>query len=213
MYLFSRQGRLSGAKFRESIGWAAAVTNQVAQTTGLPVGLWSQTFSAVGTLVWATFVPDLGALEAANDKLMVDDAYNDLVEHGQEFTIPGSFDDSLSVVISGEPDPERTVEYVTTVRSTIVAGSLAAGMALGVEIAQRAQAITGLPEMFLADATGNYGGVGWIGGFANIAELEAAQMAINTDASFIELIDTKAKGVYTDQAGATSQLVFRRIPT
>ena len=134
MYLFSRQGRLSGARFREAIGWAAAITNQVTQTTGLPLGLWSQTFSpAVGTLVWATFVPDLGTLEAANDKLMVDDAYNDLAERGQEFTIPGSLDDSLSVVISGEPDPERPIEYVTTVRSTIAAGSLAAGMALGVD--------------------------------------------------------------------------------
>ena len=90
---------------------------------------------------------------------MVDDAYNDLAERGQEFAIPGSLNDSLSVVISGEPDPERPVEYVTTVRSTIVAGGLAVGMALGVEIAQRAEAITGIPELFLADATGNYGGV------------------------------------------------------
>jgi len=88
MYLFSRRARLSGVKIRESIAWATNVTERVSQTTGMQLRLWNQTFSpAVGTLVWSTFVPDLATLEAANDKLMVDDAYNDLVERGNEFVI------------------------------------------------------------------------------------------------------------------------------
>jgi hypothetical protein len=163
MYLFSRRARLSGAKFRESIAWAINVTEKVAQTTGLQVGLWNQTFSpAVGTLAWSTFVPDLGALEAANDKLMVDDG--------------------------------------------------ARGMALGTEIAQQAEAVTGLPTLFLADATGNYGGVRWVTAFANVAELERAEMALNTNEAFVSLIDTKAKAVYRDEIGVTTQVILRRIP-
>jgi hypothetical protein len=212
MYLFSRRARLSGVKFRESIAWATSITERVAQTTGMQVGLWNQTFSpAVGTLVWSTFVPDLATLEAANDKLMVDDAYNDLVERGTEFVIPGSIDDSLGMLIHGQPDPNRHVEYVAVVRSTITAGKLARGMGLGVEIAQRAEKITGVPTAFVADATGNYGGVAWLTAFANVAELERGEQALNTDQAFIELIDTQATGVYADQAGATTQLVYRRI--
>ena len=213
MYLFSRRARLSGAKFRESIAWAINVTEKVAQTTGLQVGLWSQTFSpAVGTLAWSTFVPDLGALEAANDKLMVDDGYNALIDRGNEFVIPGSIDDALGVIIHGQPDTNRQVEYVAVVRSTIANGQLARGMALGTEIAQQAEAVTGLPTLFLADATGNYGGVRWVTAFANVAELERAEMALNTNEAFVSLIDTKAKAVYRDEIGVTTQVILRRIP-
>jgi hypothetical protein len=212
MYLFSRRARLSGGKFRDSMAWAVGITEKVTQTTGLQVGLWSQTFSpAVGTLVWSTFVPDLTTLEAATDKLTVDDAYNDLVDRGVEFVIPGSIDDTLAMIIHGQPDPNRHVEYVAAVRTTISGGNLARGIALGVEIAQRAEKITGLPTAFLGDSTGNYGGVTWLTAFANVAELERAEQKLNTDQSFIELIDTKAAGVYAEQPGASTQLVYRRI--
>jgi hypothetical protein len=212
MYLFSRRARLSGAKFRDSMAWATSITERVTQTSGLQVGLWSQTFSpAVGTLVWSTFVPDLASLEAANDKLMVDDAYNELIERGNEYLIQGSMDDTLGMIVHGEPDPNRHVEYVAVVRSTISAGKLARGITLGVEIAQRAEQITGLPTAFLADSTGNYGGVAWLSAFANVAELERAEQTLNADQSFIELIDTQAPGVYADQPGANTQLVYRRV--
>jgi hypothetical protein len=212
MYLFSRRAHLSSGKFRDSMAWATSITERVTQTTGLQLGLWNQTFSpAVGTLVWSTFVPDLAALEAANDKLMVDDAYIELVDRGNQFVIPGSIDDSLGMLIHGQPDPNRHVEYVAAVRSTISAGKLARGIALGIEIAQRAEQITGAPTAFLADSTGNYGGVGWLTAFANVAELERAEQTLNTDQSFIELIDTQASGVYADQPGANTQLVYRRV--
>jgi hypothetical protein len=212
MYLFSRRARLSGSKLRDAMAWATSITERVSQTTGLQVGLWNQTFSpAVGTLVWSTFAPDLATLEAANDKLMVDDAYNDLVERATEFVVPGSLDDSLGMIIHGQPDPNRQIEYVAAVRSTISAGKLARGVALGIEIAQRAEQITGAPTVFLADSTGNYGGVTWLTAYANVTELERAEQAINTDQGFVELIDKQAPGVYADLPGANTQLLYRRV--
>jgi hypothetical protein len=214
MYLFSRQARLSGARLRDSMAWASEVTQRVSQTTGLEVGLWTRVFSpAIGTLVWATFVPDLATLEAGSDKMMVDDGINALFERGSEFFIPGSMDDALATVISGTPDPSRPVEYVATVQATMCTGKLADGISLGVEIAQRAEKIMGVPSMFVADATGNYGGVAWLTGFADVGELDRAQTALNGDQSFIEFIDKKAKGVYNDLPGAATQLVYRRVPT
>jgi len=213
MYLFGRRGRLSGSNLREALGWATSITERVSQATGLQIRLSTVVFSPeVGTLLWSATVPDLTALEAATDKLAVDDAYNDLAERGTAFVIPGSLTDSLLTVIHGnQPDPNRQTEYVSVVRSTAVAGHLARGFALGVEIAQKAEKVTGIPTGFLADATGNYGGVAWVSAFANIAEMERAQMALNTDQSFIEMIDKEAAGVYTDQPGATSQVILRRI--
>jgi hypothetical protein len=213
MYLFGRRAQLSGAKFRKSAEWVAEITNRVSQTTGLQVGVWNQVFSpAVGTILWTTMVPDLATLEGATDKLAVDEHYADLVEKGQDYTMPGIVDDVLGVIIRGEPDPNRRNEYVISVRTTILGGKIATGMALGVEIAERVEAITGSPTLFMADATGNYGGVGWATGFANIGDLERAQMAVNGDAKFIELIDDKAKGVYNDTPGEATQVIYRRIP-
>lgn len=214
MYLFSRQGRLSLARGRDAMGWAAEVTQRVGQATGLEVGLWTRVFSqGVGTLVWASFVPDLSTLETANDKLMADDGIMELFDRGAEFVIPGTMDDGVSVIISGEPDRNRQVEYVATVEATMQAGRLADGMALGVEIAQRAEQITGVPSMFVADATGNYGGVAWLTGFRSVGELERGQALLNSDQKFIELIDKKCKGTYNDLPGSARQVIYRRIPT
>ena len=213
MYLFSRRVRLAGGKPKDAMAWATRLTQRVNEVSGLQVSLWSQTLSpAVGTVVWSAFAPDLPTLQGGLDKLMDDEAYYELVGHGPEFTIPGSLDDTLAVIVHGpQPDPDRKPQYVASVRTTIVAGGLAKGMALGVEIAERAKQITGIPTAFLAAATGNYGGVSWLTAFADAAELERAQMALNTDGSFVELIDSKAPGVYTDHPGATTQLLYRRV--
>ena len=213
MYLFGRRAQLSGAKPRKAVEWMAEITNRVSQTTGLQVGVWNQMFSpAVGTILWTAMVPDLATLEGATDKLAVDEHYADLVDKGQDYTLPGIIDDVLGVIIRGEPDPNRQTEYVISVRSTIAGGQLANGMALGVEIAERVEAITGSPTLFIAEATGNYGGVGWATGFANISDMERAQMAVNGDAKFIELVDAKAKGVFNDSPGSATQVIYRRIP-
>ena len=189
------------------------MTEKVVQTGGLQVSLWGQTFSpSVGTLVWSTFVSELAELEAMNEKLMVDEGYLELVERGGEFVLPGSVDDTLGMIIHGQaPDPERKPGYVSVVRTTMVAGGLARGITLGVEIAQKAEQITGVRTSFLADATGNYGGVAWISAFTDIADLERAQLELNSNQSFLELIDSQASTVYTDAPGATSQLIYRRI--
>ena len=47
--------------------------------------------------------------------------------------------------------------------------------------------------------------------FWHTAPVEAAEMALNTDESFIDLIDKKAGGVYSDVPGASTQLIYRRV--
>ena len=50
------------------------------------------------------FVPDLPTLEAANDKLLVDDAYVSMLDAGAKFALGGA-DDALSQIVHGAPDP------------------------------------------------------------------------------------------------------------
>jgi hypothetical protein len=212
MYLFSRRARLANGKLRESAAWAVAITEKVNQITELNVGLWTSVFSpGLGELVWATFVEDLLILETAEAKLMVDDGYVALSDQGAAFSDGSGADDTLSQLVYGDIDPNRQISYVTAVDSTIAGGKLARGMELGVEIAQRASKITGVPTAFLADTTGSYGGVRWITGYENIQQLQAANDALGADQSFTAFVDKEAAGVYIEAPGVTTQRIARRI--
>jgi hypothetical protein len=211
MYLFSRSARIAPGNTKAAMAWAGSVTEKVNQISGLPVGLYMQTFSPeVGRLAWSTFAPDLGALETANDKLMADDGYLSLIDSGAKFALGGA-DDLLSQIVYGAPDPNRPIEYVSTVTTTCTNGSVMRGVEVGVEIAQRVEKVTGLPSLFGTTVTGNYGSVGWITGYVDVAELERAQAAIAANADFGKFIDKNVSGVYTDDPTASQQLIFRKI--
>jgi hypothetical protein len=211
MYLFSRRARIAPGSTRAAMTWATGITEKVNQITALNVGLYAQTFSPeVGTLAWSTFVPDLVTLEAATDKLLVDDAYTSMLDEGAQYTMGGA-DDALVQIVHGEPDPNRPIEYVSTVEAVCANGSVVRGIELGVEIAQRAERAIGLPVLFGSVATGSYGAVGWFTGYADIGEFERAQQALAADAEFGTFVDKSVSGVYAEDVTQTRQLVYRRI--
>ncbi len=211
MYLFSRRARLAPGNTRAAMTWATGITEKVNQITGLNVGLFALTFSPeVGTLSWSTFVPDLPTLEAANDKLLVDDAYVSMLDAGAKFALGGA-DDTLLQVVHGEPDPNRQIDYATVVQTTCANGSVAKGVEIGIEIAKRAEKAMSTPTLFGTGVTGNYGSVGWITGHADANALERAQQALVADTKFVEFIDKNVPGVYADEPTASQQLIWRRI--
>ncbi len=211
MYLFLRNGRVAPGNDREALEWAAGITEQVNQITGLRVGLFATVFSpAAGTLSWGSFVPDLAALEAAGDKLQADGAFQDNVAKGVELGM-GGLDDSLLQVLYGEPDPDATVQYVSTVQSVCANGNFGRGVEVGIEIAKRADAATGSSTLFVLASTGVYGGVGWLTGHADIQALEASAQALTADPGFVEYIDKEASSAYATDPLATEQRVWRRI--
>ena len=211
MYLFSRGIRLSGVKGQESIGWATKLT-ELKNISGLDVGLWHTLYSGeVGKLSWTTFVPDMAALEGAFAKLDVDAGLSELVEQGDEYVIQGTLRDVMGKVVRGQPDPSRNVNYVSVVATTIRAGKLGRGYPLGVQIAETAEKITGLPSLFVANSTGDYSGVAGVAGFTEIGELERAQNALDESQTFVGLLDSEIAGVYNDQPGAAPRTLYRKI--
>ena len=211
MYLFNRQIRFGPGNTRDQMEWALGQTEKVNQITGLQVGLYMEVYSPqVGAVGWSTFVPDLSTLEAAGDKLNVDDAFISATDKGASLIVGGA-DDGLAQVISGAPDPSRPIEYVTTVRTVCANGNLSRGMELGAEIAQRAEKITGTPTLFLADVTGIYGGVGWVSGHENVQSLETTQQKLAADPSWAKYVDKEVKGTYVDDPSMTTQLIYRRL--
>jgi hypothetical protein len=207
MYLFSRSTRIADG---DGLTWAVTMTEHAKRVTGLDIGLWGQVWSPeFGRIAWTTFVPDLATLAAAGDKMNADAAMTAAGAAGAVHTT-GGIDDALFNVIHGELDPSAPqAEYVTTVAGVCASGALAKGMTTGVELAQRAEKITGTPTLFAANVTGVYGGVGWMTGFATIEALEAAQQAMAVDEDWAKQVD-KAGSVYAGDPGATTQLIHRR---
>jgi hypothetical protein len=190
--------------------WAVGITEKVNQITSLDVGLWATRFSpASGTLVWSSFVEDLTALETANAKLMVDDTFVAESERGAAFASPDGLDDEVAQLIHGEIDPSRNPKYVAAVRSELAPGGFAKGIEAGVEIAQRATQVSGVPTAFLVATTGKYGGVRWITAAESLEELEQAEQSLNADAGFIQYLDGVAPGVFLP--GITTQAIYSRI--
>jgi hypothetical protein len=211
MYLFNRRVRIAGGHNRAAMEWALGQTDKVNKITGLPVSLYMQIFSPeVGVIGWSTFVPDLATLEAAGDKLNVDDDFVAATDKGAALLVGGA-DDTLAQVVYGQPDPTRSIEYVSAVRTVCANGKLGRGMELGAEIAQRAEKITGTPTLFVAEMTGTYGAVGWISGHENVRAMEAVQLKLASDESWAKYIDKEVNGVYAEDPSATTQLIFRRL--
>jgi hypothetical protein len=210
MYLFNRRGRLRPGNVREGMAWAIGITERVNQITGLGVTLWSPIFSpSVGGVGWTAAVEDLATLEAANDKLMVDDGFVAEVNRGAEFLTPDGVEDHLSQLVHGRMDPSAPARYVAIVSSQIASGGLAKGIEAGIEIARRATEMCGLETLFLMASTGPYGGVTWGTRADSLEALQRGEQAVNGDAGFIQYVDSVAPGVYL--AEATTQVIIRRV--
>ena len=114
---------------------------------------------------------------------MADSAYLDLVAEGAKFNAGTGVDDQLIQYVHarsrrrGETASSRSI--VRAVART--RGRSSTGVTLGVEIAQRAKAITGRPVLFASATTGVYGEVVWVALYDSIEQVQAADEALDAD--------------------------------
>jgi hypothetical protein len=210
MYLFTRRTRLARGHGRAGLEWAHTMTELANQNTGLDVRLWATVFSeGAGTVSWSAFAPDLTTLETGGDKLEVDNVYQAEIDMGAALT-EGGLDDSLVEVIHGEPNPQLVPEYVSSVQSACLPGQFGVGFAAAIEIAEKAEAITGHTTLVVRNVTGPYAGVGWLSGSPDIATLEADAQALNADPSWVPFIDERAT-VFDANPAATAATIHRRL--
>ncbi len=209
MYLFSRTRRLSPAHVRRGLAYSVEMAHKASQITGMDVSAWGEVWSpGLGNISWSTIVPDLLALEQGMDKLQVSDDFIAATEHGAEMFVEGLGEDRLFQIVHGEIDPNARPSYVTAVRARITNGKLADGLAFGVEIAQKAEAVTGLTTMFLAASTGGYGEVGWITGFDDVGQAQEENAKLMADPDWLKMLDAKTGIVYQNDA---EQRMYRRL--
>jgi hypothetical protein len=190
MYLFRRSRQLNPAQARKAVAVAIEAGKRASDICGLNISVWTTVMSRdVGLISWASTVEHLSDVETATDKLATDGPFNDFIEENDAVFV-GPVSDMLAQIVSGAADPGGELPaYAATVQATCANGHLADGMAAGVELAAEATRIGGLTTMFLATATGDYGGVAWITGAPDLAALEASEARVNSDSGFVALAD------------------------
>lgn len=208
-YLFTRSMRVSG-NLVESMGWSARITEKVNQIAEIQVSLWTPIMSPqINTLIWAAMVDDLAALTATDEKLMADSGYLDLVTEGSKYNAGTGVDDQLVQLVHADPQAGESAQFVATVRAIVAPGSFVEGITLGVEIAEKAKAITGIPTAFGQAVTGTYGEVAWYTLYDSIEQVQEAEGKINSDPGFVELLDQRAAKAYL--AGRATQELARKV--
>lgn len=210
MYTFTRTLRLRAGNLREAMGWGVEMLEKVNQVSEAEFRLWTPMFSpGVGSLGFATVIEDLTVLESTNAKALADDGYLALVDRGAAYTSDDPVDDTLVQYVHGDFTKARDVELVSVVEAALADGNFRRGIEVGIEIAERAEALGGAATGFGIRTTGTYGGVQWITGYASVAELQRAESAVNGDPSFLQYLDEQAAGVFVQ--GSANQRVARRI--
>lgn len=209
MYLFSRRTRLSGGNGTAGVEWAGKIAAKVKELTGTEIQLWSTVYSpAFGTISWTGWFESLEALEKVGDTLQGDPSMQKLSDAGTKYT-EGGLDDGLIQPVYGTPS-DAPIQYVGGAVAVAAAGNIERAMAAGIEIAQKAEAITGLPTLFGRSVTGPYGGIGWLTGYESAAAMERADTALSGDPSWLKLLDS-TKGCFAEDTSVTQSTIYRRI--
>jgi hypothetical protein len=208
VYLFTRSVQHDRANLVDSMAWSVKITEKANAISETPIALWTTVMSPdLGRLTWTTAVDDLSTITTMQDKLVADSGYLDLVEEGARFS-SGAAVDGLVRYVHADRDGVATAQYSTAVRAVLAPGAWASGIALGVEIAVQAKALTGCPTSFGAMQTGTYGEVGWIVLYESIDQVQKATEALADDTAFAKLLDDNA-GTWIP--GASTQVINRRV--
>jgi hypothetical protein len=206
MYLFARQAVVRGLDAQK---WSVDIGAAAAEALGVEVGVWGNILSpAVGMTTWTSWWPDLSALEANFGKLLTDAKYLALVAEGPQF-ISGAIDDSLFQVVYQGPDVVSGGRYAGTVSAVIAPGNFARGVLGGIEIAQKAEEVTGQSGIFLSRQTGPYGAVSWLAGYEDIAAYESAQSKLQADVGFAAFLDEKTTAYQAEPSLTQSTLYLK----
>jgi hypothetical protein len=206
MYLFARTRRINPAQARAAVALATEAAQRAGDITGLPIRLWTPVMSGdMNVMVWTGNAEHLVDFEVAGDKLAASNEFNDWIEQNDAL-FQGPFEDAVLQILHGSP-AEEAPAYVLGTQAVPANGAYAEAFGIGVEIAETAQRITGLPMLFGSWLTGTFGGVGWVGGAPDLNAVETANAALAADDEWIKVIE---RAGHAFEAGGTSTL-YRRL--
>jgi hypothetical protein len=187
MQLFTRRVSLIGPP-ADTLAYATEMRALASDLAGREISLWAASFGApLGTMTYTMRVEGLADMQAVSAKVLGDNTYLQKVAKGQEYS-GGPAEDALFQPLFGElPEGSPPIGSVALATSARIAnGAYEEAIAWGIDMAQHATAVTGVPTMFLMESYGGFGSVGWIGVNADAAQADAAGNALNADADYLK---------------------------
>ena len=186
MQLFSRQIQLAGP-LAETMAYATDLQAHVSAVGGREIALWSTVFGApLGTMTYAVRVEGIADLQALSAQILGDAEYHAKLAKGVDYAV-GTAEDRLFQPLNaefGDPPPVGSMALVTS--AVIANGAYEKAFAWGIDMAQHATSVSGIPTLFLAEQYGSFGSVGWIGVAADGAAIDAGTAALNADADYLK---------------------------
>ena len=186
MQLFSRQIQLSGP-LAETMAYATDLQAHASAVGGREIALWSTVFGApLGTMTYAVRVEGIADLQALSAQILGDAEYHAKLAKGVDYAV-GTAEDRLFQPLNaefGDPPPVGSMALVTS--AVIANGAYEKAFAWGIDMAQHASSVAGIPTLFLAEQYGTFGSVGWIGVAADGAAIDAGTAALNADADYLK---------------------------
>jgi len=206
MYIVVRSRRINQARGRAAVAAAVEAGARASEIMGQPVFVWSSIFSADGPAVsWSARVEHLADAIAIDDALFADEGFAQWVEDNDGLFV-GPTSDLISQIVYGAPTgPPKG--FVQSTRAVCANGSFGEAMGFGVEIAEMATRITGVPVMFGTSVTGDNGAVGWVSSVDELSDVEAANAALAADDEWLKLLDRAGHAF----APGASSMMLRRI--
>ncbi|HEX6660016.1 MAG TPA: hypothetical protein VF065_18120 [Ilumatobacter sp.] len=186
MQLFSRQVQLTGP-IAETSAYAADMTAHVTGLIGREVSLWSTVFGApLGTMTYTLRVDGVADVLAIAAQVQADAEFHAKLAKGADYAV-GDAQDRLFQPLNaefGDPPPVGSIALVTS--AVIANGAYDKAFAWGIDMAQHASSVAGIPTLFVAEQFGSFGSVGWIGVAADGAAIDAGTAALNADADYLK---------------------------
>lgn len=211
MYLFTRSVTMVGAPAR-TLDYVVRTTEIVNGAVDLEIALWANVFGRpLGTYSWNTMVDGRAALGPLATTLASNAGYLEQLARGQEFAGATPAEDVLRQLLhptelTGEGAPAGS--FAEAITAVPAAGHVVDVMGWGVEVANLATRITGVPVTFWSDAYGRFGQVTWLIVYPDAAAVDAANGELNASSEYISSVD-QAGGLF--EPGSGERALFSRI--
>lgn len=187
MKLFTNRVTMRGNP-AELLGFHSDMQQFVSATIGREVAVWQASLGApTGTAMYTLPVQDLADLTEVTMALGANPEYSAKVDPWLDrLVVPA--ETSLATVIVGELGEERPpVGAVAVVTSALIGnGAYEGAIGWGVEMAEYASGVGGVPVMFTLDDFGAFGRVNWVSVAPDAATAASALDALPADAGYVQ---------------------------
>jgi len=202
MQLFSRRV-LAGGPPSKSMAFAAEMRALVSDTIGREVTLWNGLFGVpVGSMFYSMRIEGIGELSELSAKLAASPDYVAKLDAGDAFRSGMPPEDMLATPLYGDLDGDQPPvgSYAGIVMAEIDNGMYEEALAWGADMAAFAEEVTGLPELFLVNNFGPFGGVTWIQGAPDAAAVDAGMAKLNGNPDYLKRLGS-SKGMFRPGSG------------